>query len=350
MRVMPNSRKVAIFSDIHLGVHMNSPAWHEVSQNWAKWYVADLQDKNIEEVIFCGDFFHNRNEITVNTLHQAGELLDLFKDLKIYMIAGNHDSFYKNNCSVNSIRIFSGRKNIEVIDKPTSIQFFGKECFFAPWGTAVETIPESDVIFGHFEIESFKMNSYKICDHGFKSGDLLGKASLIVSGHFHHREERKYSKGTILYVGSPFELDFGDEGTTKGYYILDFNDLTYQFYENTLSPRHIKINLSDLIKIKDFHNKGKEVFGNNIVKLVVDKTISANDLDRLSTKIGTLKPHSYVIDNAINFDLFGAANQEEIDLSGVDIPRAINEFINLLDIQNKQDITEYTISLYNHCK
>ena len=107
MRVMPNSRKVAIFSDIHLGVHMNSPAWHEVSQNWAKWYVADLQDKNIEEVIFCGDFFHNRNEITVNTLHQAGELLDLFKDLKIYMIAGNHDSFYKNNCSVNSIRIFS---------------------------------------------------------------------------------------------------------------------------------------------------------------------------------------------------------------------------------------------------
>ena len=153
-----------------------------------------------------------------------------------------------------------------------------------------------------------------------------------------------------MYVGSPFELDFGDEGTTKGYYILDFNDLTYQFYENTLSPRHIKINLSDLIKIKDFHNKGKEVFGNNIVKLVVDKTISANDLDRLSTKIGTLKPHSYVIDNAINFDLFGAANQEEIDLSGVDIPRAINEFINLLDIQNKQDITEYTISLYNHCK
>lgn len=350
MKVMPKLSKLALFSDLHLGVHMNSPAWHEVSYNWAKWYTKELSSNNIEEVVFCGDFFHNRNEITVNTLHQAGELLDLFKDVKIYMLAGNHDSFYKNNCSVNSIRIFSGRKNIEVIDKPTTIQFNGKECFFAPWGTSVSDIPESDIVFGHFEIESFKMNTYKICDHGFKSADLLDKTNLVISGHFHHREERKYSKGTILYVGSPFELDFGDEGTTKGFYVLDLDTLSYKFHENIHSPRHIKVNLSDLIKIKDFTTKGKELFSNNIVKLVVDKTVSSNDLDRLTTKIGTLKPHSYVIDNAINFDMFGAANQEEIDLSGVDIPRAINEFINMLDIQNKQDVVEYTVSLYNHCK
>lgn len=347
---MPNSKKVAVISDLHLGVHVNSPTWHEISYNWAKWIISELQAKNITDIIFCGDFFHSRSEITVNTLHQASIILDLFNDFHLYMLAGNHDSFYKNNCSVNSIRIFSGRSNITVIDNPTTIQFAGTECFFAPWGTEINNIPESDIVFGHFEIESFRMNAHKTCDHGFKTDDLLKKAPLVISGHFHLREERKYKTGTILYVGSPFQLDFGDEGSVKGYYILDMTNSSYTFFENNISPKHVKISLSDLIKMKNFKDEGKQLISNNIIKLEVDKTISNADLDRLSTKIGTYTPLSYVVDNTANFDRFGAGNQEEVDLSGVDITRAITDFVEMLDIQNKKDVVEYTISLYNQCK
>jgi len=347
---MSDTKEIAIFSDLHLGVHINSPVWHEISHNWAKWYVNELKEKEIDTVVFCGDFFHSRSEITVNTLHQAGEILDLFSDFKVYMIAGNHDSFYKNNCSVNSIRILKGRDNITVFDKPTVYQIYGQECFFAPWGTKVEEIEESDVIFGHFEIESFKMNTYKLCEEGFKSKDLLDKSPLIITGHFHLREERKYETGTVLYVGSPFELDFGDEGSTKGYYTLNLQTKKFNFYENTVSPKHIKINLSELIKIKNFNGRGSDIIGKNIIKLAIDKNISNEDLDKLSTKLNTFKPISLTIDNLTTFDKFGAATQDEIDLSGVDIPRAITDFVDMLDIQNKNDVTEYTISLYNQCK
>jgi len=345
-----NQSKVAVFSDLHLGIHLNSPVWHDISTNWANWIRTELKQKEITEIIFCGDFFHNRSEITVNTLHHAANILNILKDFKITMITGNHDSFYKHDSRVNSISILNGRDNIEIIDKPCLKQRYGKEIFFAPWGTTLSDMRECDVVFGHFEIESFKMNMYKVCEEGFKSKDLFAFAPIIISGHFHLREERIYDNGTILYVGCPFELDFGDTQTVKGYYILDFKTLKYEFYPNTISPQHIKIGLSELIKIKNFNKDGADLFKNNIVKLSIDRIIDNNDLEKITTKINGLKPQSLVVDQSTAFDRFGNINQNELDLSGVDIAKAISDFVNMLDIQNKKEVVEYTVSLYNSSK
>jgi DNA repair exonuclease SbcCD nuclease subunit len=347
---MVDNCQIAIFSDLHLGIHMNSPVWHEISLDWAKWVTSELKKKDIKEIIFCGDFFHSRSEITVNTLHHASNLLEVFDDFKITMIVGNHDAFYRHNSTVNSISIFKGRKNIEVINEPKVVQKCGRELFFAPWGTPVDKIQSCDIIFGHFEIESFKMNTFKICDHGLKAEALIRLAPLVISGHFHLREERSYKKGTILYVGCPFELDFGDTCSTKGYYILDLPSMKYDFFPNEISPKHSKIMLSELVKIPDFKNKASEYINNNIVKIVVDKNISNDDLDSLTFKLNSYGPLSIVIDHTNAFDKFGALSQEEVDLSGVDIPRAISEFVDMLEIQNKKEVVDYTVSLYHNCK
>jgi hypothetical protein len=246
--------------------------------------------------------------------------------------------------------IFKGRKNIEVINEPKVVQKCGRELFFAPWGTPVDKIQSCDIIFGHFEIESFKMNTFKICDHGLKAEALIRLAPLVISGHFHLREERSYKKGTILYVGCPFELDFGDTCSTKGYYILDLPSMKYDFFPNEISPKHSKIMLSELVKIPDFKNKASEYINNNIVKIVVDKNISNDDLDSLTFKLNSYGPLSIVIDHTNAFDKFGALSQEEVDLSGVDIPRAISEFVDMLEIQNKKEVVDYTVSLYHNCK
>jgi len=341
--------KVAIFSDLHLGVHTNSSTWHDISLEWAQWYTAQLKSRNITDIIFCGDFFHNRSEITVNTLHHASKILQLFDDFRLIMITGNHDSFFRHNSKVNSISIFNGRKNIEVIQEPKVLQVCGREMYFAPWGTDVNEIHSCDIVFGHFEIESFKMNTYKICDHGTKPDDLFKHSPLIVSGHFHLREERKYGKNTILYVGCPFELDFGDVDSVKGFYILDLKTMLFEFIENNFSPKHKKIKLSELIKIDNFDRKGKDILGNNIIKLVVDRNIDSTDLDKLSVKLNSFKPVTLTVDHSANFDKFDLG-QEKIDLSGVNIPQAISEFIDMLDIQNKKDVVDYTVSLYNNCK
>jgi DNA repair exonuclease SbcCD nuclease subunit len=343
-----NKPKVCVISDLHLGVHTNSAVWHEIAINWANWLAKELSRKNIKDIIFCGDWHHNRSEISVNTLQVSADILDILKDFNIIAITGNHDLYYKHRTDVNSLSIYKGRKNITIFDNPYTLEAFDRTITLCPWNTNPADIPNSDIIFGHFEIETFKMNSYKVCEEGIKIKDLLQKASIIISGHFHTRHEKTFGSGTILYCGNPFQMDFGDLDNTKGYYILNLDTLEYEFNENVISPQYKKIHLSELVQLGTIDSSVRAILTNNIVKLKIDKNITQEDIDVLINKLTQLKPLNLTLDYDINFNKIGAERLEK-DLSGIDIPAAIEEFVNLLDTQNKKEILSYTLELYNKC-
>ena len=122
--------KIAFFTDLHLGVHQNSDKWLNIALNWSEWYKSQLDKNNIDEIIFGGDFFHYRDEVNVKCLHTANKILDTFKDFKITMITGNHDSYYKDNSLVNSLSILNSKNNVNVIDVPQKIKI---KKLFAKW-------------------------------------------------------------------------------------------------------------------------------------------------------------------------------------------------------------------------
>ncbi len=338
--------KFAIFSDLHLGVHSNSTEWHNYAIEWANWFKSECKRKNIKDLIFCGDWHHNRSEISVNTLQVSADILDILSGFNIIAITGNHDIYYKHRTDVNSLSIFKRRKNVTILDKPVTIESFDKTITFCPWNTNPKDIPESDIIFGHFEIETFKMNSYKVCEEGVKVKDLLKKGKIIISGHFHTRHEKKFGKGTILYCGNPFQMDFGDAGNQKGFYTLDLDRMEYDFTPNNISPNYMKISLGELVREGNFTKTIIDRISNNIVKLKVDMNISQEDMDILLKKLNLLRPKNLTVDYDINFNRLIDNVEDKEDLSGIDIPQAIEEFINLLEIENKKDIIDYTLSLY----
>lgn len=344
--------KIGIFTDLHLGVHQNSTFWIDIALNWAHWYKKELQDKNIKDVIFCGDFFHYRDEVSLVSLNAANTILDIFKDFNLYMITGNHDCYYKQSSEINSLSILKGRKNVHVYDEITVLDNLptDKKIVLCPWGTKIKDIPEADIVFGHFELQNFKFNSFKVCDHGDNVEDLLEKSSLIFSGHFHLRDEKKFDNKTVVYAGNPFEMDFGDAYQTKGYYILDLDTLKYEFTENNISPKHLKIYLSKLIKTTNVDKEFNKILPNNLVKVVVDKNISSDHLELLVGKMSSFKPNDLHVDYDVNYNKLKFNDQLSLDLSGVDIVKAIEEFVNLLDISNKKEVVDYTISLYNKSK
>ena len=343
-----NKPKVAIVSDLHLGVHTNSTQWHSIAINWARWFRDELKRQKIKDIIFCGDWYHNRSEISVNTLQVSADIIKILEDFNIIALVGNHDIYYKNRTDVNSLSIFKNSKNFTVIDKFTVIEAFDKVISLCPWGTEVNQIVDSDVIFGHFEIESFKMNTFKDCDHGLGVKDLLAKSSLVISGHFHFRHEKTFRDGKILYVGNPFQMDFGDCDNYKGYYILDLDEMSYEFTENVISPHYKKIYLGDLVKAETITPAIASAFANNIVKFKIDRNISQEDLSILMSKLNLLNPESLHVE----YDVSGGVvpgDSVEKDLSGIDISCAIGEFINLLEIDNKEDILSHTLELYHKC-
>lgn len=339
---MINQKRVAVFSDLHIGVHNNSSQWHDIALEWAHWFVADVKSKGITDVLFCGDWHHNRSEISVDTLHISAEILDIFKDLNLIMILGNHDIFHRYRTDVHSMSVFRRKHNITIFEKPTKITAFGRTLQFCPWNTSIDEIEKCDVIFGHFEIVSFKMNTFKVCEEGMRIPDLIDRSSLVFSGHFHLRNERHFDTGIIIYTGNPFQMDFGDAGNDKGYYILDIETLKYEFVPNTVSPQYTKITLSELIKTPAILDSTTR----NIVRLKIDKNISQDDLSTLVTYINAKQPESLTVDYDVNFNQLLSSEVVETDLSGIDIPQAIEEFINLLDIDQKTQIIEYTLDLF----
>lgn len=341
-----NKPRVGIVSDLHLGVHTNNTLWHDIAVKWAKWLAKEFKSQNIKDIIFCGDWHHNRSEISVSTLQISADILDIFKDFNLIAITGNHDVYYKHRTDVNSLSIFKTRKNVSIFDKVVTFSAFDRTITLCPWGTTIADIPNSDVVIGHFEIETFKMNTYKVCEEGMSIKELLQRSGLIISGHFHIRHEKKFKTGTILYVGNPFQMDFGDADNTKGYYILDLDTLEYSFTKNNISPEHIKIYLSELIQYETITTELKNLFTENIIKLKIDRNISQEDLLVLTTKLNQLRPQALSIDYDINYKRL-PGNSNDRDLSSIDISEAICEFISLLEIDNKKDVLSYTLELYN---
>jgi DNA repair exonuclease SbcCD nuclease subunit len=341
-----NKSKVAIFSDLHLGVHLDAVTWHQVALNWCDWFVAEIKKQDIKDVLFLGDFFHHRSDISVATLHVASLILDKLNDFNVVMIVGNHDAYYKDRADVNSLSILNGRKNITVISETHTTELFGNTFTFVPWGGNITNIPDSDAIFGHLEIESFKMNGYKICEHGTKTRDLLTKASLIMSGHFHLRDERIYDNGTIVYVGNPFEMDFGDLGGIKGYYLLDLKTLKYEFYENKLSPKHKKITLTELTNAKSLTGADiNEMVNGHFIKFIVDKKVKSDVIDTLIQKFSVYKPLAFTTDYTYTENNYNVEDKG-YENTGVNMQATIEEFIGVLDIDNKENIIKYCTELY----
>jgi DNA repair exonuclease SbcCD nuclease subunit len=181
-----------------------------------------------------------------------------------------------------------------------------------------------------------------------ESKDLFKKAPLIISGHFHKKDDRKYDKGRIVYLGSPYQHNFGDTGDSRGIYILDLKNKELEFIENNISPKHHKLSLKNItnnsnpidIDLLD------DVLKNNIVSLVVDTEIDQEELALLTLKLNKTNPLSfrtdYVSDNS-NISV----NDDTKEIDSGNLLKDIEEFVNTLQIENKKEVIEYLTETYN---
>jgi|TARA_R110002110_G_scaffold7140_1_gene36243 DNA repair exonuclease SbcCD nuclease subunit len=312
--------KAALFSDLHLGIYGNSEKWHEIALEWADWIVKDLTAKKIKDVFFLGDFFHNRSEISVQTMSVATQILNKFSIFNIVMIVGNHDAYYKNRSDIHSLGLMQGHENITIVSENLEVDAFDKKLLFVPWNNE---LPEGkfDYIFGHFEIQNFKMNNYKVCDHGLTAMEFLtSRTDTVFSGHFHHRNTKKYKEGSINYIGNTFPMDFADVDNIKGYYILDLEDGDLEFVENTVSPKFKKITAS---KIKTYT---EDDFDNNIIKLIVDIEMTDKQVEKFQTYIAKFKPWQFNTE----FNTVSKLTDDVEEIDSIDVLEQFDEYIEQL--------------------
>lgn len=341
--------KIGIFSDIHIGLGQDSVLWHNNILNFATWAANIYNERGINEILIPGDIFHNRNEISVNTLSTAKKFFDILGDFKIYISTGNHDCYYKERSDVNSISLFDGWNNITIIDKVPHVfevvQSTKKLCM-VPWGTDVSDIPEDmDYCVGHFEIKTFKMNNQATCDHGMTSAELLNKAKYIITGHFHKKTHRIYENGEILYLGSPYQQNFGDVDEERGVYIFDLQDSSFEFIENKISPKHFKLSLSKILSKELPTNFIKQNVPHNLICLLIDTILPPEEISLISSKLQKLNPQFFRLDYKIAEKDITLQPLEGL-YDSLDISKNIQDFIGALDINHKEEVFAYLNDLY----
>ena len=348
LTVNPKNNKVLFFSDLHLGVHQNSQVWHKICLDLAEWINQVMKEYKLDTIFFAGDVFHDRHVIGVNTLHTAKKFFNILKDYQIHLVPGNHDAFLSSTVEVNSVEILE-RENINVYTNPTTIQVGEKQVTFCPWKTDIKALNKVDMLVGHFEITNFKMTANKICDHGESSTSLLEKADSIVTGHFHTKEHRTYEDNKyIMYLGSPYEMDFGDREQQKGVTIINFDDITkFEFVENTITPKHFRLKISELIqkKYQDLPNRIK----GNIVSVYVDIKLDTLTLDLLISKLTQYGPLQF----RTEFNILDTAqiDTKEVKKLSIDIETAFHEFVDHVETRaTKKEVLDKCLELYKICQ
>lgn len=233
---------IALISDIHIGNNKDNPIFHKITLDYGIWLRDQLNYRNITKLVIAGDLLHSRTSISLPTLQTAHEFLDIFSDFEVVITTGNHDAWFLDNSTITSLSVFKNRMNVKIIDSLT----IEDNITYCPWGTIVDDLPEqSDIVIGHWDIQSFEMSKGKVSSHGIKAADLMKKCKCVFSGHYHKKQQRLYTGRPLTYLGSAFQLNFGESDNTNLVHILDTNTLELTTLENTISPRFKYIHDND---------------------------------------------------------------------------------------------------------
>ena len=232
--------KVAIITDQHFGARNDSIAFLDFYEKfYDNTFFPVLDANNISTVLVLGDTFDRRKYVNFYALDRAKKMFfDKLEErgIRVHMLAGNHDTYYKNTNEVNSPDLLLVEYgNIDVISKPETIVVDGTSICMMPW-ICPENYQESldhikntkaEICMGHFEIAGFAM--YR----GMESHDGLAKETfekfdLVFSGHYHHRSSDQH----IHYLGNPYELTWQDYNDPRGFHLFDLSTRELEFICN----------------------------------------------------------------------------------------------------------------------
>jgi len=232
--------KVAIITDQHFGARNDSIAFLDFFQKfYDNTFFPALVANNISTVLVLGDTFDRRKYVNFYALQRAKEMFfDRLASagVTVHMLAGNHDTYFKNTNDVNSPDLLLKEySNINVIDEPTTITVDGTDICMMPWicpdnydvSISEMKTTKADICMGHFEIAGFAMYRGMESHEGLDK-TLFDKFDLVFSGHYHHRS----SDGSIHYLGNPYELTWQDYNDPRGFHLFDLDTRGLEFIPN----------------------------------------------------------------------------------------------------------------------
>lgn len=352
-------KRVWVLGDLHFGVRANSNEWLEIQKDFFENLFIPTLKKHVKPgdvLVQVGDTFDNRQSINIKVLNYAVDLFErLGQILPVHVICGNHDIWAKKTNEITSIDSLKWIPNVQIYKNPQLLKWNNRNVLMMPWRRdadhEAETLanhPTTDIVFCHSEVKGIYLNSKVKNEHGTDS-NIYDKYTRVYSGHIHFRQERS----KLLMVGTPYQLTRSDANNTKGFDLVDLEDMSETFFENHISPKFVKYNLTQLFDIT--LGSFKKQIENNFVDLFVPSQIATtNALSQLINRIQhisrKLEPNIYQEDNYIDKDFYDIDEIEEM-YKNYNILNLCNVYVDGLndDEDTKQKLKTKLKQLYTQC-
>lgn len=347
--------KIAIITDTHWGVRNDHIAFMDNSKQFLdNVFFPYIENNNINTVVHLGDLVDRRKYINYNTARRLREdFLEPLseRNISVHMVAGNHDTYYKNTNSVNALQeLVASSYPFKIYDKvPELVTFDNLPILLIPWicdenrRESIQRITSSNapIAAGHLEIQGFEMYRGSIVSHG-DDRSTFDRFDMVLSGHYHHRS----SDGTIFYLGSHGEFTWSDYDDPRGFHILDTETRELTFIENPYKMFK-KVWYNDLDD--EFLNADVNYsqFKNSIVKVIVTNKNNPLWFDKFIENIEGETP----VDMQIVEDHLNLALEDDNDIineaeSTLDIFKKYIEGVDSKSV-NREKLENKIIELYN---
>lgn len=351
--------RVWILGDMHLGIRSNSNEWLEIQKDFYENYFIPTLKKHVQEgdvLVQVGDSFDNRQSINLKVLHYAVDLFErLGEILPVHIIAGNHDIWAKKTNEITSIDTLKWIPNVQIYKEPELMKWHDKNILMMPWRTDAQheadtlaEYPTANIVFCHSEVRGIALNSKVKNMHGTDSNSY-DRYNAVYSGHIHYRQ----TKGQLRMVGTPYQLTRSDSGNPKGFDLVDLRTMEETFFENHISPKFVKYNLTTLydVSLGDF----KERINNNFVDLYIPTKVASNSslsalINRVQQLTRRIEPNIYQEQDIIDKDLHDM-DEIEGEFKNYNIEHLFQAYVDGLSLDDdmKQKVKEELKVVYNKC-
>lgn len=344
--------KIAIITDTHWGVRNDNVAFLDNNKMFLdNTFFPYLKNNGIDCLIHLGDLVDRRKYINYNTARRLRE--DFLKPiddmaLDVYMVAGNHDTYYKNTNEINALReLVDPFRFMKIYDKaPELVEFVNLPILLIPWicddnrKESIERIKSSNapIAAGHLEIQGFEMYRGSIVSHG-DDRSTFDRFDMVLSGHYHHRS----SDGTVFYLGSHGEFTWSDYDDPRGFHILDTETRELTFIENPYKMFD-KVWYDDS-EGKDPENMDLTNIKGKIVKVIVSNKNNPYTFDRFISKLENAGPiEMQIVEDHLNLSI-----EEDTDIvneaeSTLDI---FKKYIDQSNTPHREKLQRTIVDLYN---
>lgn len=268
--------KVALFSDLH--VHNYKDFAHTLpnGRNSRMQHTLDVIEKvwthcvrnGIRSVLFGGDLFHKKGQLSVAMYQAVFEVLLKFKerDIDLVLLVGNHDQATLDG-KTHAVKSFS--TIAEVVDEPRQVELQdGVTVWCVPYMESAKAWKKAlnqgsgDILLAHGGIQGAVSGPVEYQPpEQVEASDLPKGYGFRFFGHYHRRQKIAEK---AWYIGSPLQHTRGERDEhEKGFIVYDTETKKFKVHELGF-PEFVTLDWA-------FANSAKNIKGN-----FVDVTVDAS--------------------------------------------------------------------------